>query len=127
MRLPNLRRKITLMFVVIFTIFSIFNTTLYSERTVGWTDVYTINVQANESFIFKINVSNIDDFSHRIFKVVYNPDEVELTDLYAYTPEQDLNIGNIKNTNITVSKISEGEIEFNLNKDLEPEKFIPEK
>jgi len=115
------------MFVVIFTIFSIFNTTLYSERTVGWTDVYTINVQANESFIFKINVSNIDDFSHRIFKVVYNPDEVELTDLYAYTPEQDLNIGNIKNTNITVSKISEGEIEFNLNKDLEPEKFIPEK
>ncbi len=82
--------------------------------------VYTINVKNGENFDFTLLGSNIQDFSELTFVVTYNPEEIELVDLYDFTPEKDMIVeGQIPGTNISV-KQSTGRIEFTINQNVVP-------
>jgi hypothetical protein len=81
---------------------------------------YTVNVKKNEAFDFSLLASNVQDFSELTFVVTYNPDEVELVDLYNFTPEKDvLSEGQISGTNLNVL-YTPGRIEFKVNQNIVP-------
>lgn len=81
---------------------------------------YVVNVTNNTDFEFSLFAMNVQDFSEHTFVVTYNPDEIDVVDLYNFTPEADvLQDGIIPGTNISVVYNS-GRIEFKFNKNIVP-------
>lgn len=51
---------------------------------------YWVDGKLNQTFDLSLLAFNVQDFSELTFVVEYNPDELEIADLYQYTPEADL-------------------------------------
>lgn len=69
---------------------------------------------------FSILADNVQDFGSMTFVVLYDPSELEITDLYKGTPSTDtMTDGNIPGTNLIV-KYSAGRIEIKVNESITP-------
>lgn len=73
-----------------------------------------VNVGKDTTFNFVIVAPKKADVSTRSIVVNYNPDEVEVVDLCAVTPEMNLKTGKIEGTNIVVTEFSPGEIKYTI-------------
>lgn len=71
-----------------------------------------INVAKDYMFNFVIAVPRKQGVQTRTITVNYNPDEVEVADLYGSTQKTDLDTGLIEGTNITVQEIGAGTITY---------------
>ncbi|MBO8173607.1 MAG: VWA domain-containing protein [Bacillaceae bacterium] len=81
---------------------------------------YTVKAEQGKVFDFTLLASNVQDFSEHTFVVTYDPNEVELVDLYNFTPEQDVvSEGPIEGTNMSV-KHTPGRIEITVNQNVVP-------
>lgn len=81
---------------------------------------YVAKCVKGKEFEFSILADNVQDFGNMTFVVVYNPDELEITDLYKGTPSADKTTdGNIPGTNLNV-KFSAGRIELKVNESIIP-------
>ncbi|MFC4305228.1 fibronectin type III domain-containing protein [Cohnella boryungensis] len=74
----------------------------------------TVNVGQGSMFNFVIVAPSIPGLTERTITVTYNPEELEIQDLSAATPEIELTVGPIKGTNIRVSEIANGKIVFRI-------------
>ncbi len=119
---PSLRICIAY-FVITLLLFNIC-VSVYADSTVISTTNYPVSCTINKVINVDLSASNLSDLSHREFKVIYNPDQLELVDLCSFTPENDTAAGYIEDTNITVSENSLGTIVCNVYKSLNAgEKF----
>lgn len=81
---------------------------------------YVAECIKDKEFEFSILGDNVQDFGNKTFVIVYNPDELEITDLYRGTPAADtMSDGNIPGTNLNV-KFSAGRIEIKVNESILP-------
>ena len=84
-----------------------------------WTELIGVNtkeelvisVEKDTGFNFVIAVPKKDVSMYDIV-VTYNPDDVEVMDLYATTQKLELEIGKIDGTNITIKEFADGRIVF---------------
>ncbi|TMV50648.1 hypothetical protein FE783_08105 [Paenibacillus mesophilus] len=72
----------------------------------------TVNVGQDTMFNFVVMAPKKPDALERKITVVYNPEELEVLDLSASTPETELAAGPIRGTNISVSEFSNGRIVY---------------
>lgn len=81
---------------------------------------YAVECLKDKEFEFSILADNVQDFSNMTFVVEYNPDELEIKDLYRGTPAADtMREGIIPGTNLNV-KFSVGRIEIKVNESIVP-------
>lgn len=81
---------------------------------------YAVKCKKDKDFEFSILADNVQDFSNMTFIVEYNPDELEIKDLYRGTPAADtMRDGIIPDTNLNV-KFSEGRIEIKVSESIVP-------
>ncbi len=73
-----------------------------------------VNVGKDTTFNFVIVAPKKEGVTTRSIVVNYNPDEVEVVDLSAVTPELNIETGRIEGTNITVTSFSPGEIKYTI-------------
>jgi hypothetical protein len=81
----------------------------------GWQDYVPT---PDTTVVFVLTASNVTDLSSKTFIVTYNPNEVDLLDLCASTPNAELTTGSISGTDITVTQLSSGSITFTVNKEI---------
>ncbi len=82
--------------------------------------VYTVSCTQGETFDFSLLANNVQDVTNLKFTITYNPEELELVDLYKMTPEKDtIDDGTISETNISVHKTA-GQIQLTLNDNIVP-------
>ncbi len=82
--------------------------------------IYRVSCTQGETFDFSLIANNVQDFTGLQFTITYNPDELELVDLYKMTPEQDtIDDGTIPETNISVKRTT-GQIQLTLNSNIVP-------
>jgi hypothetical protein len=74
----------------------------------------TVDVGQGSTFNFVIVAPSIPGLTERTITVTYNPEELEIQDLSAATPEIELAVGPIKGTNMSVSEIANGKIVFRI-------------
>lgn len=81
---------------------------------------YIINGHKDEKFNLSLVASNIQDFTGIKFVIEYNPEEVEVVDLYEFTLGKDLiELGNIPNSNLEVEH-TQGKIIFTREESIQP-------
>ncbi len=81
---------------------------------------YTLQSKKGQEFDLSLMASGVQDFTELKFKVTYNPNELEVVDLYGFTPERDIaGEGKIEGTNLSVV-YSEGSIVFTVNESIVP-------
>lgn len=80
---------------------------------------YLINGIQGEIFTLTLYAYNVQDFSEMKQVVAYNPEEVEVVDLYQYTPDSDQNSGRIPNSVLHVDYLP-GEITYTVNRNIVP-------
>ncbi len=76
---------------------------------------FKINCTLDGSFNLVLTASNSKDYSKRTFTVIYNPSELDIVDLSAETPTLETGVCNISGTNIVITKVALGVIEFFIN------------
>ncbi|MFZ5968690.1 MAG: fibronectin type III domain-containing protein [Bacillota bacterium] len=89
----------------------------------NWTEILekntvpeiTVNVGKDNIFDLVVVAPKKENVDTRKIKVTYNPEDVDVVDLYAATPEVDLETGVIAETNISVEKFTPGEIIYTIN------------
>ena len=82
---------------------------------------YAVSSTKDMKFNLAITASHIQDFSQRSFVITYDPDQVEIVDLYKETPRKETDSGEIPYTNLTVS-YSPGKIVFTVSNSIQPGK-----
>ncbi|QTH43036.1 fibronectin type III domain-containing protein [Cohnella sp. LGH] len=81
---------------------------------------YRVQVVQGQTFHFSLLAFDVKDFSERKFIVKYNPDELEVIDLYSFTPEKNvLSNGAIPGSPLTVANVP-GMIEFRVHQSVAP-------
>ncbi|TDF94140.1 cohesin domain-containing protein [Paenibacillus piri] len=81
---------------------------------------YWINGKIGQEFNLKLLASNVLDFNESDFVVTYNPDQLEVVDLYNFTPGLDTNeSGKIAGSNLEVRYIA-GKIIFKVKQNIVP-------
>ncbi|QJD85849.1 fibronectin type III domain-containing protein [Cohnella herbarum] len=81
---------------------------------------YRVEVVQGQVFHFSLLAFDVKDFSERKFIVMYNPDELEVIDLYSFTPKQDaLSTGTIPGSPLSVTNVP-GTIEFRVHQSVAP-------
>jgi hypothetical protein len=75
---------------------------------------YPINCSAGEEFNLVLTAVNIPDPDERTFKLKYDPSQLEVVDLSSLTPDIELDVGAIEGTNITITGVTTGEIDFTI-------------
>lgn len=84
------------------------------------TPTYIVNCELDKEIDLSLLAVNVQDFSELIFIVNYNPKELEVTDLYGFTPKQELiSEGELGKTGIHVN-FKPGRIEYRINKNIIP-------
>ncbi|MFZ5986011.1 MAG: S8 family peptidase [Bacillota bacterium] len=73
---------------------------------------FKITCTPGTPFNMVLTAANSKDFSSRKFTVIYNSNELEVTDLCAATPTLETGVGNPVDTNISIIKVEPGIIEF---------------
>ncbi|WP_052339442.1 fibronectin type III domain-containing protein [Gorillibacterium massiliense] len=84
---------------------------MIKERT---TPEMTVNVGQDTIFNFVVVASKQEGLSERLITVTYDPDELEVLDLCAATPDRELKPGKIEGTNLTVVEHANGKIVFSV-------------
>ncbi|KAB3535453.1 VWA domain-containing protein [Alkaliphilus pronyensis] len=91
---------------------------LLSKSTTSPT--YVVDGKLEENFEMSLLAYHVQDFSQMTFVVTYDPDEVEVVDLYGFTIEEEsLITGVIPGTNIEVNH-TEGRIEYRVQQSVLP-------
>ncbi|WP_202708414.1 fibronectin type III domain-containing protein, partial [Sporosalibacterium faouarense] len=72
----------------------------------------SVNVGKDTTFNFVVVAPKKDGVTTRYIEVNYNPDELEVIDLCAVTPEVNLESGDITGTNISVTSFEPGRITY---------------
>lgn len=81
---------------------------------------YTVECTYDKAFDFSLLASNVQDFTELKFVVTYNPDELEVTDLFSFTPGEDvITQGRIAGSDIYVT-YTPGRIEITVDKSIVP-------
>jgi hypothetical protein len=81
---------------------------------------YRVQVVKGQPFHFSLLAFDVKDFSERKFIVTYNPDELEVIDLYSFTPEKNvLSAGTIPGSPLSVTNVP-GIIEFRVHQSVAP-------
>ncbi|TBL71235.1 fibronectin type III domain-containing protein [Paenibacillus thalictri] len=80
---------------------------------------YKVKATNGQTFDLSLLASNVQDFSELNFVVAYNPDELEVIDLYAYTPKQDTGTGKIPGSNLE-AVYTPGRIKFKVQQNIVP-------
>lgn len=69
-----------------------------------------VNVAKDNMFNFVVVVPKKDDVSQRTITITYDPEELEVIDLYGATQKYDVTAGVIEGTDITVTEFEQGTI-----------------
>ncbi|WNS43264.1 VWA domain-containing protein [Paenibacillus sp. MMS20-IR301] len=80
---------------------------------------YTLAVKKDKEYSLTLLASSVQDFSELVFTVTYDPNELELADLYDFTPAHDLSSGVIPDSNLS-AVYSSGKIIFTINQNVVP-------
>lgn len=80
---------------------------------------YTLKMNKDKEYSLTLLASNVQDFSELVFTVTYDPNELELADLYDFTPVQDMSSGVIPDSNLS-AVYSSGKIIFTVNQNVVP-------
>ena len=80
---------------------------------------YTLKVNKDKEYSLTLLASNVQDFSELVFTVTYDPNELELADLYDFTPVHDLSSGVIPDSNLS-AVYGSGKITFTINQNVVP-------
>ncbi|MEK5033725.1 fibronectin type III domain-containing protein [Paenibacillus sp. FSL R7-0302] len=80
---------------------------------------YVLKVKKDKEASLTLLAQNVQDFSELEFVVTYNPDELELIDLYDFTPASDLSNGRIAGSNLTAT-YAPGKITFSIDQNVVP-------
>lgn len=81
---------------------------------------YLINAQQGRSFDLSLLAFNVQDFSEMTYVVKYDPTQVEVLDLYQFTPKADLMAsGEIPGSNLEVT-YSSGKITYKIKRNIVP-------
>ncbi len=81
---------------------------------------YTASVLQDEEFILVFTASDIQNLSNSSFTVTYNPDQLDVEDLYATTSQTDTAVGNIPGTDLSVTQFTPGTAILTLNTPVSP-------
>lgn len=81
---------------------------------------YQVNVTKDKPFNMTLFAYNVQDFSQLTYVVTYNPSELEVTDLYNFTPFKDVTGGKVPGSNLTVTTFEPGKIIFKVNQNVVP-------
>ncbi|NJD04666.1 MAG: hypothetical protein FIA99_19175, partial [Ruminiclostridium sp.] len=73
---------------------------------------FKINCTVNNNISLVLTASNSKDFSSRKFTVIYNASELDVVDLSAETSTLETGICNVSGTNIVITRVDPGVIEF---------------
>ncbi len=77
-----------------------------------------ISAAADEEYTFTLSAANVSSFENRTFTLTYDPTVLALTDLCAFTYEKETAAGAITGTDITITSVSSGEIQFTIDKSI---------
>ncbi len=80
---------------------------------------YTLAVNKDGEYSFSLLGANVQDFSELHFTVTYDPNQLELVDLYDYTPGRDLANGAIPGSNLSAN-VAGGKITLTINQNVVP-------
>jgi hypothetical protein len=83
---------------------------------------YSINAINNNNYIVFFTGNNIKTFTGVTFKVIYDPAQLDVLDINTATVANELTVGAITGTNMTVTQFIPGVIVFTLNKTVAPGK-----
>jgi hypothetical protein len=77
------------------------------------------NISRTHRSICHCLANNVQDFSELTFVVTYDPNLLEIVDLYDFSPEKEVVSGSIAGTNLFVN-VTSGRIEFTVNRNIVP-------
>lgn len=80
---------------------------------------YILKLKKGETASLTLLAQNVQDFSELEYVVTYNPDELELIDLYDFTPASDLSNGKIAGSNLTAAYTA-GKVTFCIDQNIVP-------
>ena len=80
-------------------------------------------VSQGNNFNADVTVSGIESFKGYNFTVQYNPNEVEIADLYGATKKADIFLGQPEGSNVIVSEAANGIIKFTVSKSIASNKY----
>lgn len=80
---------------------------------------YHILVKKNEECSLTLLAQNVQDFSELHFVVTYDPNELELIDMYDFTPTEDLVNGKIASSNLSAT-YTPGKVTFAIDQNIVP-------
>ncbi|MFB9273936.1 fibronectin type III domain-containing protein [Cohnella cellulosilytica] len=80
---------------------------------------YLISGIRGEEFVLSLYAYNVQDFSEMTNVITYDPNEMEVVDLYQYTPEKELSGGKIAGTPLDAT-YEPGRITFKVNRNIVP-------
>jgi hypothetical protein len=84
------------------------------------TPTYVVDCSKDKLINFSLLATNVQDFSEITFVVSYNPNELEVVDLYGFTPEEDkISQGQLQKSGIYVNYVP-GRIELRIDKNIIP-------
>ncbi|MNC03079.1 Fibronectin type III domain protein [compost metagenome] len=80
---------------------------------------YNLTVNKDGEYSFSLLGANVQDFSELHFTVTYDPNQLELVDLYEYTPARDLTSGAVPGSNLS-AMVTSGKITLTINQNVVP-------
>ncbi|WP_168121763.1 VWA domain-containing protein [Paenibacillus sp. HB172176] len=80
---------------------------------------YVLDSALNEHFDLSLLAFNVQDFSELTFVVTYDPNQLEVADLYQYSPEAEKASGKLANSGLTVS-YEPGRVSYKLQRNIVP-------
>ena len=84
------------------------------------TPTYKVNVANGKTFELSLLAFNVQDFSELTYVVTYDPSEVEIVDLYAFTPHLDKNAGGRIAGSLLDATYEPGRITYRSNQNVVP-------
>lgn len=80
---------------------------------------YVVQAERDQPFDLMLFAHNVQDFWEKMFVVTYDPDAVEIVDLYDFTPAPEKGSGSIAGSPLTVA-VTPGRIEYKMNRNIVP-------
>ncbi|TMV50646.1 fibronectin type III domain-containing protein [Paenibacillus mesophilus] len=80
---------------------------------------YVVQAERDQPFDLMLFAHNVQDFWEKMFVVTYDPDAVEIVDLYDFTPALETGSGSIAGSLLTVA-VTPGRIEYMVSRNIVP-------
>ncbi|NJD01985.1 MAG: hypothetical protein FIA99_05175 [Ruminiclostridium sp.] len=71
-----------------------------------------VNCTIDKTYDIILSSNNMLNLNSKTFRIEYNPEELNLIDFYSPTPKIDLGLGIVEGTNLTITYVTTGIIEF---------------